>query len=69
MVEAFRHRAVEMMVPRTVVTRFPMGRPLGAPNDAERHTDVIRDALDLLGTATEAGTIASYPQAYRTSGS
>ncbi len=67
MVEAFRHRAVEMVLPRTVVTRFPMGRPLGAPNDAERHTDVIRDALDLVGTATEAGTITSYPHAYRAS--
>lgn len=65
MVEAFRHRAEELMIPRTLVTRFPMGRPLGAPNDVERHLDVIRWSLDLLDTATEAGTIVTYPHPYR----
>lgn len=68
-VEAFRHRAEEMMVPRTLVTRFPMGRPLGAPNDVERHLDVIRAAFNLLDTATGPGTIVSYPHPYRTAGS
>jgi hypothetical protein len=66
MVEAFRHRAEQMMIPRTVITRFPMGRPLGAPNDVERHLDVMRMAFGLLDTATEAGTIISYPDPYRT---
>ena len=66
MVEAFRHRAVELMAPRTLITRFPMGRPLGAPNDVERHLDVMRSAFDLLDTATEAGTIVNYPHPYRT---
>ena len=65
LVEAFRHRAEEMMIPRTLTTRFPMGRPLGAPNDVERHLDVIRAALDLLETATEPGTIVPYPHGYR----
>ena len=66
MVEAFRHRAEQMMIPRTLTTRFPMGRPLGAPGDTERHLDVMRMAFGLLGTATEAGTIVSYPESYRT---
>jgi hypothetical protein len=66
MVEAFRHRAEELMIPRTLVTRFPMGRPLGSPNDVERHLDVIRWAFELLDTATEAGTIVTYPHPYRT---
>ena len=66
MVEAFRHRAQEMMIPRTLVTRFPMGRPVGAPNDVERQLDGMRNALDLLETATEAGTIVTYPHPYRT---
>ena len=65
LVEAFRHRAEEMMIPRTLTTRFPMGRPLGAPNDVERHLDVISAALDLLETATEPGTIVPYAHAYR----
>jgi hypothetical protein len=66
MVEAFRHRAVEMVIPRTVITRFPMGRPLGAPNDIERQLDVLRLGFGLLQSATEAGTIVDYPHAYRT---
>jgi hypothetical protein len=65
MVEAFRHRAEQMVVPRAVITRFPMGRPLGAPHDTDRHLDVMRMAFSLLETATESGTIVSYPQAYR----
>ena len=65
MVEAFGHRAAEMMTPRTLLTRFPMGRPLGAPNDVERQRDVIRTAFGLLETATEPGTIVRYPHAYR----
>ena len=59
MVEAFRHRAEEMMIPRTLTTRFPMGRPLGAPNDVDRQLDVIRAALGLLETATELESVAS----------
>jgi len=65
MVEAFRHRAEELMIPRTLITRFPMGRPIGAPNDVERHLDVIRWSLDLLDTASEPGTIVAYPHPYR----
>ena len=65
MVEAFRHRAEELMIPRTLITRFPMGRPIGAPNDVERHLDVIRWSLDLLDTASEPGTIVTYPHPYR----
>jgi D-proline reductase (dithiol) PrdB len=65
LVEAFRHRAEEMMIPRVLTTRFPMGSPLGAPNDVERQVDVIRTALDLLAAAPEAGTIVPYPHPYR----
>jgi hypothetical protein len=65
MVEAFRHRAEQMVIPRAVITRFPMGRPLGAPHDADRHADVVRMAFRLLETATAPGTMVSYPHAYR----
>jgi hypothetical protein len=66
MVEAFRHRAVEMVIPRTLITRFPMGRPLGAPNDVERQLDVLRSGFNLFQSATEAGTVIDYPHTYRT---
>ena len=34
-----------------------MGRPLGAPGDANRHAEVVAAALDVLDTATEGMTI------------
>lgn len=66
MVKAFQHRAEQMMLPRTLLTRFPMGRPLGAVNDHERQADVVKTALDLLATATEPGTVVDYAEKYRT---
>lgn len=56
-VQAFRHIVEEMKLPRTVVVKHPMGRPLGAPGDADRHTEVVDTALDLLETATAGMTI------------
>lgn len=56
-VRAFRHVVEEMKLPRTVVVKHPMGRPLGAPGDANRHAEVLGAALDLLETATEGMTI------------
>lgn len=43
-VEAFRHRAISLQVPRALVTPFPMGRNLGAPGNAEEHLRVLRGA-------------------------
>ncbi len=50
-VRAFRHVAEHMALPRTVITRHPMGRPFGAPGDGARHRLVVAAALDLLETA------------------
>ena len=57
MVRAFRHVAERMMLPRTVITRHPMGRPVGAAGDAERQASVIQAAMDALDRAVEGGTI------------
>ncbi|MFO7699029.1 MAG: hypothetical protein R6W79_00285 [Acidimicrobiia bacterium] len=57
MVRAFRHVAEAMTIPRTVTTRHPMGRPLGAVNDAECQRSVLDAALSLVETATRPGTI------------
>jgi hypothetical protein len=64
-VRSFRHVAEQMTLSRTVITRNPMGRPLGAPGDAERHGHVVRTALGLLERAQEAGTIYEMDEPFR----
>lgn len=64
-VRSFRHVAEEMGLPRTLVTRHPMGRPLGPPGDHETHKRVVGAALDLLDTATEGGIVIELEEPYR----
>jgi len=66
MVKAFAYRADELKVPRTLVVKHPMGRPMGAPCDVERQTQVLNAALDLLASAASNHTVAEMPEAYRT---
>ncbi len=61
---AFRHVPDEMKLARVVVTRHPMGRPLGAPGDHARHRRVTMAALELFDTA-EAQTMVELPEPYR----
>jgi len=65
LVRSFRHVAEEMDLPRTVVTRHPMGRPLGPPGDPLTHNRVVGAALGLLETATEGGAIVELEAPYR----
>jgi D-proline reductase (dithiol) PrdB len=51
--------------PRTLVVRFPFGAPCGDPSHRELHMAVIREALDLLRTATAPGTIEQSGLAWR----
>ena len=64
-VRSFRHVAEQMTLPRTVVTRHPMGRPLGAPGDRQRHRSVVDAALELLDTAQAPGTILELERPFR----
>lgn len=64
-VGSFRHVAERMGVPRTVVTRNPMGRPMGAPGDEERHHAVLEAAFGLLETASQGGAVAELEQRFR----
>jgi hypothetical protein len=41
-----------MAPPRSLVTCFPLGRPLGRPDDPAFQTGVLLTALDLLGTGS-----------------
>ena len=65
MVRSFRHVAEQMGLPRTLVTRHPMGRPLGPAGDRERQREVVEQALALLDTATDGGTIVELEQPFR----
>ncbi len=63
-VRAFGHVPELMGVARALITQHPMGRPLGAPGDADRQSAVVRAALGLL-ESTER-TIVEFPEPWRT---
>ncbi len=65
MVKAFEHRARELRIPRTLIVKHPMGRPLGAAGDVERHHEILDAAFELAESATENGTIVEFPGIYR----
>jgi hypothetical protein len=50
-IRAFRDRLKAMRLPRTVITPHPMGRPLGAPGDADRGRMVIGELCTLDSVA------------------
>ena len=62
-VASFGHIPELMGVARALVTRHPMGRPLGAPGDSDRQLAVVRAALALL--EADSPTIAEFPHDYR----
>lgn len=64
-VRSFRHVAQEMGYPRAVITRHPMGRPMGPPRDPGTHGRVASAALDLLESAAEGGAVVELEDAYR----
>lgn len=64
-VRSFAHVPLEMGYPRTVVTRHPMGRPLGPPGDLVTQRRVVGAALDLLETATGGGAVIELEDPYR----
>ena len=62
-VRSFGHVPELMGLARALVTPHPMGRPLGAPHDADRQRAVVRAALELL--AVDRQTIHDFPEPYR----
>ncbi|MEM7128899.1 MAG: hypothetical protein AAF702_21375 [Chloroflexota bacterium] len=64
--QAFRPRLEAMRVPRTVLTPYPMGRPLGAAHDIVCQRMTMVAAANLLENATEAGTIVELTRPYKT---
>lgn len=65
MVKAFEHRARELRIPRTLIVKHPMGRPLGAAGDVTRHNEILDAAFDLASSATENGTVVEFSDSFR----
>ena len=52
-----REVAENVKPPRTQFLKFLFGAPLGPAGDTETQRGAIREALDVLASATEPGTI------------
>jgi hypothetical protein len=59
-VRAFEHRAVQLQVPRTLVTPHLMGRTIGPVGDRARQRAVVDAALELLEEATTGATVRRF---------
>lgn len=58
---SIRGQAVSARPPRALFCEFPLGRPLGKPNDAAFQSDVIRAALALLARSA-VPVLETYPE-------
>ncbi|MEE8435082.1 MAG: hypothetical protein V3S64_09885 [bacterium] len=56
-----RDRVERVMYPRAVIVKFPRGATVGAPEDAALQTQVLRDALDWLESASQPGAFLDLP--------
>jgi len=56
-IKSFENRMRSMALPRVVLTRELLGRPLGRPFDKVRQTRVLTAALELLEAAKANATI------------
>ena len=66
-VSLIREHAEGMKPPRSLFVPFPLGRPLGSPDQPNFQRDVLQTALQLLETATET-VLADYPHDAPSSG-
>ncbi len=60
-----RRKAATMAVPRSLVLRFPFGRPFGAPGSPDQQRVVLEDVLALLSSAQKPGEIQTRPYRWR----
>ena len=57
--------AEALQLPRVARVRFPFGRPMGEPNNPDQSRVILEDALEILETATETGTVSWLPYRWR----
>ena len=51
-VKAFMHLIDQMKIPRAIVTNNFVGRTIGKPYDLPNQTNVVRQGIELLSSAT-----------------
>ena len=56
-----RDLTAQVKPPRSVFVNHPMGNNFGPPHDADAQRRILRDALALTDTATEAGVLVDLP--------
>ena len=61
----YKEMAQKVRPPRVAHVRFPFGRPLREPNNPDQHRVIIEDALRVLETATEPGSLVELPYQWR----
>lgn len=61
-IRAFRHHAVNLKVPRVLVTPHLLGRTVGRPRDTQGQRRVVREALRVLERAEAPGTIVDFQE-------
>ena len=57
-----RDLTAQVKPPRSVFVNHPMGNNFGPPNDPETQLQIMREAFDLLDTATEGGVLVDLPR-------
>jgi hypothetical protein len=57
----YEERLRAMNLPRTVITQYPLGRPLGAPGNARIQREILMAALDMLQNAQAPGGVLVLP--------
>ena len=61
----YKEVAHALRPPRVALVRFPFGQPLGEPGATDQQRVIVEDALRLLQTSTEPGTIEALPYRWR----
>ena len=61
----FKETEERIKPPRVVHVRFPFGRPLGEPGNADQQRVIIEDSLEALVNATIPGTVVELPYSWR----
>jgi D-proline reductase (dithiol) PrdB len=61
----FKEMEGKVRPPRVVHVRFPFGRPLGEPHNADQQRVILEDALDTLARATTPGAVVDLPYRWR----
>ncbi len=61
LVSTGRDLSSQVRAPRTAFVNFPMGNPFGHPFDKVTQRRILLEALHILGSVTEGGTLIDLP--------